>query len=71
MRERPGMTVVRVNQSLPLCGGDVTRTPNCHIGRQGAPHFESHARIYDMRTTFRMIPAHGTYVAPRLLRAAE
>jgi len=49
----------------------VTRTPNCHIGRQGAPHFESHARIYDMRATFRMIPAHGTYVAPRLLLAAE
>ena len=24
-----------------------------------------------MRATFRMIPAHGTYVAPRLLHAAE
>jgi hypothetical protein len=60
-----------VNQSLRLCGGDVTRTSNCRIRRQAAPHFESDARIYDVRATFRMILAHGTYVAPSLLHAAE
>src|SRR5215467_12368520 len=35
------------------------------------PSSESLARIYDAHATFRMIPAHGTYVAPHLSHAAE
>src|SRR4029079_12710903 len=35
------------------------------------PSRESLDRIYDTHATNRMIPAHGTYVAPRLLHAAE
>src|SRR5262245_50164891 len=60
-----------VNQSLPLCGGDVTRACTGRVGRQSAPLFESCARVCDTHTTSHMIPAHGTYVALRLLHESE
>jgi hypothetical protein len=60
-----------VNQSLRICGSDVTGTSICLLRRQGVLHFESDARICDTRATRRMIAAHGTYVALRLLRAGE
>src|SRR5262245_28059559 len=60
-----------VNQSLQLCGGDVTRACNCRVRGQSALLFESCARVCDAHTTFHMIPAHGTYVAPHLLRESE
>jgi hypothetical protein len=62
---------VRLQLTKPLCGRDVTRARNCRIRGQSAPLSDSYARVCDTHTTFHMIPAHGTYVAPHLLRERE
>src|SRR5262249_47552735 len=62
---------MEVNQGLPPCGRDVTRTCNCRVRERSVLIFESYARVYDTHATFHMIPAHGTYVALHLLRERE